>query len=46
LKWRRSYDNPPPEVDWNDDRHPRFDEKYSNLPASVLPKGESLKMAI
>jgi len=46
LKWRRSYDNPPPEVDWNDDRHPRFDEKYSILPASVLPKGESLKMAI
>lgn len=46
LKWRRSYDNPPPFLDWNDDRHPRFDEKYSKVPASVLPKGESLKMAI
>jgi 2,3-bisphosphoglycerate-dependent phosphoglycerate mutase len=33
-------------VDWNDERHPRFDEKYSNLPGAVLPQGESLKMAI
>ena len=37
LKWRRSYDNPPPMVDWNDEKHPRFEEKYSSLPASVLP---------
>lgn len=46
LKWRRSYDNPPPMVEWDDPRHPRKDPKYSTLPASVLPKGESLKMAI
>lgn len=46
LNWRRSYDNPPPFVAWNDERHPRFEEKYSSLPAAVLPKGESLKMAI
>lgn len=46
LKWRRSYDNPPPFLDWNDERHPRFDEKYARIPAAVLPKGESLKMAI
>lgn len=46
LKWRRSYDNPPPMVSWDDDRHPRFDDKYSNLPGVVLPAGESLKMAV
>jgi 2,3-bisphosphoglycerate-dependent phosphoglycerate mutase len=23
--WRRSYDVPPPALDWNDERHPRFD---------------------
>lgn len=46
LKWRRSYDNPPPFLDWDDERHPRMDLKYQGLPASVLPKGESLKMAI
>jgi len=33
-------------VDWQDESHPRFDEKYQNLPGVVLPKGESLKMAI
>lgn len=46
LKWRRGYDFPPPAVDWKDENHPRFDEKYQGLPASVLPTGESLKMAI
>jgi 2,3-bisphosphoglycerate-dependent phosphoglycerate mutase len=23
--WRRSYDTPPPPLDWDDERHPRFD---------------------
>ena len=46
LKWRRSYDNPPPFLDYDDERHPRFDDKYVNFPAAILPKGESLKMAI
>lgn len=46
LKWRRSYDNPPPMVDFDDEKHPRFDNKYKFIPGSVLPKGESLKMAI
>jgi len=46
LKWRRSYDNPPPMLEWDDERHPRFDQKYGHLPAAILPKGESLKMAI
>ena len=46
LKWRRSYDNPPPRLDYEDERHPRFEDKYSKIPASVLPAGESLKMTI
>ena len=29
LIWRRSYDIPPPELDYNDERHPRFDKLYS-----------------
>ena len=28
LTWRRSYDIRPPQLDWDDKRHPRFDEKY------------------
>lgn len=41
--WRRSYDVPPPALDINDERHPRFDRRYSNLPEDELPKCESLK---
>ena len=37
LKWRRSYDNPPPMVSFDDKKHPRFDKKYKLLPGSVLP---------
>ena len=46
MKWRRSYDNPPPFLEWDDDKHPRFDMKYGKIPASILPTGESLKMCI
>ncbi len=42
--WRRGYDTPPPALDWNDPRHPRFEEKYKNIPPSELPATESLKM--
>jgi 2,3-bisphosphoglycerate-dependent phosphoglycerate mutase len=41
--WRRSYDIPPPSLDINDERHPRFDEIYNKLSPSVLPSAESLK---
>lgn len=41
--WRRSYDVPPPELDWNDERHPRFDRRYSGLKPEQLPANESLK---
>jgi len=43
LIWRRSYDIPPPELDYNDERHPRFDELYSEIPTDLLPNSESLK---
>ena len=46
LKWRRSYDNPPPVLELDDERHPRFEPMYDRIPTSVLPAGESLKMAI
>ena len=43
LIWRRSYNNPPPELELNDERHPRFDERYNNLKENQLPASESLK---
>ena len=43
LIWRRSYDIRPPELDQNDERHPRFDKKYKDLDSEVLPSGECLK---
>ncbi len=44
--WRRSYDVPPPALDLNDERHPRFDRRYSSLPAEQLPATESLKITL
>ena len=29
--WRRSFDIPPPELDENDERHPKFDKRYAEL---------------
>ena len=46
LIWRRSYDIPPPPLDLNDERHPRFDGRYSHLPDAVLPSTESLKITV
>ena len=43
LIWRRSYDIKPPELDLDDDRHPRFDKKYENLESNSLPSSECLK---
>ena len=43
LIWRRSYSTPPPPLDINDERHPRFDERYKNLTADQLPASECLK---
>ncbi|MEK6573844.1 MAG: 2,3-diphosphoglycerate-dependent phosphoglycerate mutase, partial [Chloroflexota bacterium] len=41
--WRRSYDVPPPPLDLDDQRHPRFDRRYASLPPEQLPRSESLK---
>ncbi|VUD47574.1 2,3-bisphosphoglycerate-dependent phosphoglycerate mutase [Thalassocella blandensis] len=42
LKWRRGYlDKPQPLAD-DDDRHPRFDAKYKDLPETLLPAAENL----
>ena len=37
LKWRRSYDIPPPPLDPDDDRHPRFHPMYEHLPFDAIP---------
>ena len=42
FEWRRSYDIPPPALELDDERHPRFDERYRSLPADVLPAAECL----
>lgn len=40
--WRRSYDIPPPELDLNDERHPKSDKRYRNVGAELLPRTEVL----
>jgi 2,3-bisphosphoglycerate-dependent phosphoglycerate mutase len=42
LLWRRSYDIPPPALDPDDERHPRHDRRYDELPPDVLPDTECL----
>lgn len=44
--WRRSYDVPPPPLDWDDPRHPRFDPRYKHVDLKLLPACESLKMTL
>ncbi len=44
--WRRSYDVPPPPLDWDDPRHPHFDARYSGLTKDQLPSCESLKITL
>lgn len=41
--WRRSYDVPPPPLDLQDPRHPRFDPRYRGLAPEEIPSCESLK---
>lgn len=40
--WRRSYDVPPPPLDPDDERHPRFDPRYADLAPDLLPASECL----
>ena len=41
--WRRSYDIPPPLLEPSDERHPKNDPRYADIPSGQLPGGESLK---
>jgi len=43
LIWRRSYSTQPPPLELDDERHPRFDDRYSNLTENELPASECLK---
>jgi 2,3-bisphosphoglycerate-dependent phosphoglycerate mutase len=44
--WRRSYDVPPPALELDDERHPRFDPRYALLTPEQLPATESLKITL
>ena len=44
--WRRSYDVPPPPLTPDDERFPRRDRRYDDIPDAELPRSESLKMTI
>ena len=44
--WRRSYDVPPPSLEWDDPRHPHFDQRYADLSKTQLPSTESLKITL
>jgi 2,3-bisphosphoglycerate-dependent phosphoglycerate mutase len=44
--WRRSYDVPPPSLDWTDERHPHFDPRYAGLKKEQIPSAESLKITL
>jgi 2,3-bisphosphoglycerate-dependent phosphoglycerate mutase len=38
LEWRRSYDVPPPPLEWD----PSADPRYAHLPAELVPRSECL----
>jgi len=42
-RWWRGYYEPPPPLDHNDPRHPRFDPLYAALDPGDLPASESLR---
>jgi 2,3-bisphosphoglycerate-dependent phosphoglycerate mutase len=44
--WRRSYDVPPAPLDENDERNPRLDPKYKDVPVNEIPLTESLKETV
>ena len=43
LKWRRSYNHPPPEMKPDDKNHPLNDKLYKDIDPKLLPSSESLK---
>ena len=42
-RWWRGYHEPPPALDMDDSRHPRFQPLFANIPPELLPRSESLK---
>ena len=45
--WRKSFNDPPPFIDFEDKQHPRFDKVYADLSEEEykeMPCGESLEM--
>jgi 2,3-bisphosphoglycerate-dependent phosphoglycerate mutase len=44
--WRRSYDVPPGALAEDDERHPRHDPRYADVPRELLPATESLKTTL
>jgi 2,3-bisphosphoglycerate-dependent phosphoglycerate mutase len=44
--WRRSYDIPPPVLEADDDRHPRFDRRYKEMDPKEIPATEALKNTV
>lgn len=45
--WRKSFNDPPPFIDYEDGEHPRFDKLYQDLSEKEyqsMPCGESLEM--
>ena len=43
LVWRRSYADPPPLLDPDDERYPGRDRRYAGLKPEEIPRAESLK---
>jgi len=41
--WRRSFDIAPPALAADDSRHPKFEQRYRDVPTAELPATESLK---
>ncbi len=46
LLWRRSFDVQPPALDLHDERSPRMDPRYKEIPDNEIPLTESLKDTI
>ena len=42
FEWRRSYSTPPPTLERDDERHPRFERRYSTVEPDALPATECL----
>ena len=42
-EWRKSFDNPPPSLQENDERNPANQKQYKDYPKENLPLHESMK---